>query len=177
MKIALYARVSKDEAAKDGSIQNPENQLEPMRSFSKAMGWTIKAEWVDRVSGGTSDRPAFKEMMGHIRQRHYDLILIWSLDRFSREGITNTLSYIEQLNKYKTGLKSMQEAWMDTTQKGVSELLLAIFAWVAEEEKRKISERTKAALARLKAKGIKLGRPKKKAPPTLPENYKLKSRA
>jgi len=103
-------------------------------------------------------------MLGRVRQRHFDLILVWALDRFSREGMTNTLSYIRQLKNYKTGLKSLQESWLDTSNEGIAELLLAIFSWVAAEEKRKISERTKAGLAKLKARGVKLGRPRKKAP-------------
>jgi len=143
----------------DGSLQDPENQLIPLRKFCEAMSWEITKEFVDKASGGSADRPAFQSMLGEVRQRHFDLILVWALDRFSREGMTNTLSYIKQLTAYKTSLKSLQESWLDTSQQGVSELLLAIFAWVAAEEKRKISERTKAGLAKLKAKGIKLGRP------------------
>jgi len=164
MKVAIYARVSKDEASSDGKLQDPMNQLEPLRKFCNAMDWEIKKEFVDRASGGSANRPEFQNMLSEVRQRHFDLILVWALDRFSREGMTNTLSYIRQLKQYKTGLKSLQESWLDTSQEGVAELLIAIFAWVAAEEKRKISERTKAGLAKLKARGVKLGRPKKGVP-------------
>jgi len=159
LKVALYARVSKDEASSTGALQDPENQLQPMREFCKAMNWEIKKEFIDRASGGTANRPEFQNMLAEVRQRHFDLILVWALDRFSREGMRNTLSYIKQLKEYKTGLRSMQESWLDTSQEGVGELLIAIFAWVAAEEKRRISERTKAGLAKLKAQGVKLGRP------------------
>lgn len=158
MKVAIYARVSKDEASADGKLQDPENQLQPLRKFAEAMGWKVSEEFVDRASGGNSNRPEFQRMLGRVRQRHFDIILIWALDRFSREGMMNTLSYIRQLKEYKTGLKSLQESWLDTTQEGVAELLLGIMAWVASEEKRKISERTKAGLAKKKADGIRLGR-------------------
>lgn len=164
MKVALYARVSKDEASSDGSLQDPENQLIPMRKFCEAMNWEIKKEFIDRASGGSANRPGFQNMISEVKQRHFDIILVWALDRFSREGMTNTLAYIKVLKEYKTALKSLQESWLDTTQEGVAELLLAIFAWVAKEEKRKISERTKAALAKLKANGVKLGRPWDKRP-------------
>ena len=164
MKVAIYARVSKDEASSDGSIQNPDNQLVPLRKYCDAMGWEISKEFVDFASGGDSNRPQFQAMLAEVRQRHIDLILVWALDRFSREGMTNTLSYINQLKTYKTALKSYQESWLDTTQPGISDLLLGIFAWVAQEEKRKISERTKAGLARKKAEGVKLGRPRKSPP-------------
>ena len=159
MKVALYARVSKDEASTDGSLQDPENQLQPLRKFCDAMGWEIKGTFTDRASGGSANRPEFQRMLSEVKQRHYDVVLVWALDRFSREGMTNTLAYIRLLKHYKTALKSLQESWLDTTQEGVAELLLAIFSWVASEEKRKISERTKAGLAKLRAKGVKLGRP------------------
>ena len=161
MKVALYARVSKDEASSSGDLQDPENQLIPMRKFCEAMGWGISKEFIDRASGGSANRPQFQLMLGEVRQRHFDLILVWALDRFSREGMTNTLNYIKQLRDYKTGLKSIQESWLDTRQEGIADLLLAFMAWAAADEKRKISERTKAGLAKLKARGIKLGRPHK----------------
>jgi len=160
MKVALYARVSKEESSSDGRLQDPENQLVPMRKFCDAMEWNISEEFVDYASGGNSNRPQFQRMLARVRQKHFDIILIWALDRFSREGMTNTLSYIRQLKEYKTGLKSMQEPWLDTRQEGVAELLLGIFSWVASEEKRKISERTKAGLAKKRAQGVILGRPK-----------------
>jgi len=162
MKVALYARVSKDEASSDGKLQDPENQLQPMRKFCNAMEWVVSEEFVDRASGGSANRPEFQRMLGRVRQKHFDLILVWALDRFSREGMSNTLSYIKQLRSYNTGLRSLQESWLDTSQEGVAELLLAVMSWVAAEERRKISERTKAGLAKLKAKGVQLGRPWKK---------------
>jgi DNA invertase Pin-like site-specific DNA recombinase len=172
MKVALYARVSKDEASSDGQMQNPDNQLVPLRQFASAMGWEVSKEFVDYASGGDSNRPQFQAMLGEVRQRHFDIILVWALDRFSREGMTNTLSYIKQLREYKTGLKSLQESWLDTSQQGVSDLLLGIFSWVAQQEKLRISERTKAALARKKAEGMILGRPwhKVKRPPIVIED-------
>lgn len=162
MKVALYARVSKDEQASDGSLQDPTNQIIPLRKFAEAMGWEIKYEFIDRASGGSANRPEFQKMLSEVKQRHIDLVLVWALDRFSREGIVNTQRYIEILKTYKCGLKSLQESWLDTSQEGVAELLLAIFSWVAKEERKKISERTKAGLAKLKAKGYNLGRGHKK---------------
>ena len=157
MKVAIYTRVSKEEEG----MQKPENQLLPLRKYCEARGWVVSEEFIDRCSGGTSDRPEFQRMLSRVRQMHFKAILLWSLDRFSREGMSNTLSYIQQLKTYNTGLVSLQETWLDTTQQGIGELLIGIFSWVAAEERRKISERTKAALARLKAKGVKLGRPRK----------------
>lgn len=159
MNIALYARVSKDEMASDGSLQDPENQLIPMRQYCQAMNWQVTKVFIDRASGGSADRPQFQAMLSEIKQKHFDLVLVWAFDRFSREGMTNTLKYIQVLKAYKTGLKSLTEAWLDTSQEGIAELLIAFMAWIAEREKKLISERTKAGLARKKAAGIRLGRP------------------
>lgn len=179
MKVAIYCRVSKDEVASDGRLQNTDNQLIPLRKFCEAMSYTIVEEFIDRASGGDSNRPEFQRMLGKVRQRHFDLILVWRLDRFSREGITNTMSYINQLRSYKTGLKSLQESWIDTTQEGVTELVLSVMAWASAEERKKISANTKAGLVRARAEGKILGRhPKdcqcKKHRKTPPSNPVLK---
>lgn len=175
MKVALYARVSKDEASSDGRMQDPSNQLVPLRAFCKSMNWEISKEFVDYASGGNSNRPEFQKMLAEVRQRHFDLIFVWALDRFSREGMTNTLSYIRQLRDYKTALKSLQEPWLDTSQQGIADLLLGIFSWVAEQEKKRISDRTKAGLAKLKASGVKLGRPWHKRPPKVSTEKEVKT--
>lgn len=160
-KVAIYARVSKDTVSSTGKMQDPEVQLIPLRKFADAMDWEVTAEFVDRASGGNSNRPDFQRLMRRVRQRHFDIILIRSLDRFSREGISNTLAYIETLKKYKTALKSTQEAWLDTTQEGIAEIILAMMAYFAKEARMKISRDTKAGLERARAKGKKLGRPRK----------------
>lgn len=164
MKVAIYARVSKDEASRDGKLQDPENQLIPLRKYCEARELFVAAEYVDRASGGNSDRPEFQRMLAKVRQGHYRGVVVWALDRFSREPMTNTLSYVRQLKDYNCALISLQESWLDTSQSGVADLLMAIFSWVAAEEKRKISERTKAALAKKKAQGVRLGRPRKSPP-------------
>ena len=57
----------------------------------------------------------------------------------------------------------MTESWLDTSQEGISDMVLSIMSWAAAEERRKISERTKAGIQRRKNLGIwKGGRPKKK---------------
>lgn len=159
VKVALYVRVSKDETSSSGILQDPENQLQPLKKFCEAMNWEVRDVFIDKASGGSANRPEFQRMLSCVKQKYYDLILVWALDRFSREGMVNTLSYIKTLRQYKTGLKSLQESWLDTSQEGVAELLLAFMAWVAQQEKTRISERTKAGLARKKSQGIRLGRP------------------
>ena len=154
MRIAIYARVSKNDETQDVG-----NQLKPLRDFAKALSGEVIDEYVDRASGGRSDREEFLRMLSDADKRNFDLIICWALDRLSREGILNTLGYLERFKRNGIALKSLKESWLDTRDKGISELLLAIFSWVAEQERKRISERVKAGLAKRKGEGKRLGRP------------------
>lgn len=165
--VVLYARVSLEEGD-EKRMQEPENQLQPLREWAKALDYQIKGEYIDRKSGADYNRPAFRSMLKEAMQRKFDGILIWKLDRFSREGIMQTLAYLKQLKDRHIFLKSLTESWLDTSNEGIYEVVLAIMAWASAEERKKISERTRAGIARRRAIGQwHGGRPKKRVvPPT-----------
>ena len=162
MKIALYARVSKDEKYNDARYQDPENQLILLRKFCQSRGWEVIGEYVDFASGANPNRENFRKVLKEGWLKGYSAIVVWKLDRFSREPMTVVLSYINQLKDSNIGLISVTESWLDTRKDNpMSELVLAIMAWASAEERRKISERTKAGIARRRAIGQwKGGRPK-----------------
>jgi DNA invertase Pin-like site-specific DNA recombinase len=163
MKVAIYARVSTIDKE-----QNPENQLTVLRSWAKQIGYEEITEYTDYAHGGDSNRPEFTKMRMDARQNKFKGILVWSLDRFSREGILNTMDYIKDLGQYKVFLKSYQDTWLNTENDMMRDLLISIFAWVASWEKQRISERIKADINRRKALGCyKGGRPRKTSPPQL----------
>lgn len=154
MKIALYCRVSKNDESQD-----PVNQVNPLRDYAKALGGEIVDEYVDLASGSNGDRMNFLRMLEDADRRKFDLLLVWALDRLSREGISNTLGYLERLKRNGVALKSLQESWLDTRDEGFSQLLVAIMSWVAQQERKRIVERTKAGLERARREGKTLGRP------------------
>jgi DNA invertase Pin-like site-specific DNA recombinase len=84
--VALYARVS----TKDKG-QSTENQLPELRRFAQAYGYTVYKEYVEHESGGTGKCSEFQALFADAHQRRFDLVLFWSLDRFSREGALPTL--------------------------------------------------------------------------------------
>ena len=153
-KVALYVRVSKNDESQD-----PQNQLNPLRDLAKAFEGEVVAEYIDLASGSNGDRQNFIHMLEDADRRKFDLLLIWALDRLSREGISNTLGYLERLKRNGIAVKSLQESWLDTRDEGLGQLLLAIFSWVAQQERKRIIERTKAGLERAKRQGKTLGRP------------------
>ncbi len=142
----IYARVSTEE-------QNIDNQIEQLKTMQKQQKYIETGIYTDYIGGGSANRPQFQQMLKDARLRKFDIILVWSLDRFSREGMSNTLSYIKRLKQHKVALKSLQEPWLDTSDEGMGELLIAIFSWVAKQERLRISERTKAGLAKAKNVG------------------------
>lgn len=158
-QVAIYVRVSKDDTGE--RFQDVNNQLDPLKEYCERMDWNVKFIFCDKKSGADSNRPQFKKMLAEARQRHFDLLLVWSLDRFSREPLLNTLSYVNQLRKHNISLRSFTEN-IDTSEEGTQELIMIIMMWLSQEERRKISERTKAGIKRKKDLGKwKGGRPKK----------------
>lgn len=161
MKVAIYARVSTDDKGQD-----VENQLVVLRDWAKRQGYDEILEYKDEgISGANSNRPAFIKLRADARQNLFKGILIWSLDRFSREGISNTLAYIQELDRYGVFLRSYQENWIDTADKMIKPLLLSMWAWFASYERQRISERIKAGIQRRKNLGNYMGgRPSKTLP-------------
>lgn len=152
MRVAIYGRVS----TKDKG-QEVENQLVQLREFAAKQGWTLTREYIDHESGSRSDRPQFKQMFQDASQRRFDLLLFWSLDRLSREGVLATLNYLSRLTSYDVGYRSFTEQYFDSC--GIfREAVIAILATVAKQERLRISERTKAGLDAARRKGIPLGR-------------------
>jgi len=156
-KVALYARVSTK-----GGRQDTENQLIALREYCSKQSWEIVGEYVDHETGGTSKRPHFQRMFADARARKFDLVLFWSLDRLSREGVKATLDHLEKLTSYRVAWRSHTEEYLDSC--GVfKDAVLAILAVIAKQERVRRSERASAAIARLRRQGKTdhLGRPRK----------------
>jgi DNA invertase Pin-like site-specific DNA recombinase len=83
-----------------------------------------------------------------------------ALDRFSREGMTQTIVHLQRLSSYGVAFHSYTEPHLATDNELVRNVLLALLSSLAKVEAQKIAERTRAGMARAKAKGIKVGRPK-----------------
>lgn len=153
MKIALYLRVSTDK-------QETENQALQLRDFAEKQGWQIVREYCDYETGSKSDRVEFQRMFEDASRRKFDLVLFWALDRLSREGVYETLQHLNRLESYGVGFRSFTEPYFDSC--GIfKDAVIAIMATLAKQERIKRSERTKAGLARVRAAGKALGRPKR----------------
>jgi DNA invertase Pin-like site-specific DNA recombinase len=157
MRVAIYARVSTDDRGQD-----PENQLTELRGWAANAGHTVSREYVDYESGrkGAERRKQFGALFDEAAKRKFDCVLFWALDRFSREGMVQTIIYLQRLSSYGVGFHSYTEAHLATDNELVRNILLALLSSLAKVEAQKIGERTKAGMARAKEKGIKIGRPR-----------------
>ncbi len=152
MKAAIYARVSTFD-------QEPENQLQELRRYVEARGWTEK-EYVDRgVSGAKDRRPALDALVSDAKRRRFDVLVCWRLDRLGR-NLRHLVTLIEELQTMGIAFISLGEGIDCTTPAG--KLQLHILAALAEFERARIQERVKAGLARARAQGVRLGRPRRR---------------
>ncbi|MCS3901741.1 recombinase family protein [Methanococcus voltae] len=142
MKIG-YARVSTKE-------QNIEKYIEELKKVG------CEKIYFEKISGGKSERPEFNKMMETIREN--DIVVVSDLTRLSR-SMKDLITTMELFKSKGVQLKSLKEAWIDTTT-AQGELMFNIFSALAEFERKLIKERTKNGLDVARSRGRVGGRPK-----------------
>lgn len=152
MKAAIYVRVSTSDKGQD-----TENQALGLRELCQQKQWKIVDEYPDYMTGKTLDRPQFQRMLDDAKKRKFDVLVFWSLDRLTRRGALDTLRILEQLGNYDVKIHSLKEPFIDTTGP-IGEMLIAIFACIAKQERLRLSERTKAGMDRARETGTKSGK-------------------
>ena len=122
----------------------------------------VSHEYVEHESGrkGADRRKQFAAFFDDAAKRKFDCVLFWALDRFSLEGMAQTIAHLQCLVSYGVAFHSYTEPHLATDNELVRNILLALLSSLAKLETQKISDRTKAGMARAKANGIKIGRPK-----------------
>lgn len=153
MKAAIWARVSTTE-------QETENQVLQLEQYAlKRDLQVVKVYRVKESAWRGAHLKALTEVYQDARTHKFDILLVWGLDRLSRQGVTATLEIIQKLAHCQVKVLSLQEPWTDA-EGPTQELFLSIVAWIAKMESNRRSERTKAGLARAITQGKQLGRPK-----------------
>ena len=152
--VALYSRVSTKESTER---QHVENQLRELRDFCSKQGWEVIGEYVDHESGTKADREQFKLLFTHAHQRKFDAVVFWALDRFSREGVRETLNHLNRLESVGVSFVSYSEPYVNSL--GVwRDAVLGFIAAIAKQEVVRRSERVRAGMARAKAEGKRVSR-------------------
>ena len=155
MRAAVYARCSTD-------TQSTLNQLLETRRFVELRGWQA-VEYVDEaVSGSRDSRPALDRLVRDAKRRKCDVVLCWSLDRLGR-NLRHLVALLDDLHALGIGVITLREGLDWTTPSG--RLQAQLLAVIAEFERNRLRERVVAGIARARAQGKRLGRPRKSRPP------------
>jgi len=152
MKVSIYSRVSSGD-------QNPTNQSVVLTHWANQRGFEVVKLYEEQESAWKSGHQrVLAELITDARRKKFQAVLVWALDRLSREGALAILSLVHKLSSYGVKVLSYQESWTEAPGE-LAEVLYALTGWVARMESQRRSERTKAGLARVRAQGKRLGRP------------------
>jgi len=160
----IYTRVSTDEQGKSGlGLEGQERDIQIfLKNYQGDEPYAVAAQFQDVLSGGDNERPELAKALALCRKTGAEL-LVAKLDRLSRK-----VSFIATLmDDPKLKLRVAQMPHADKFQ-------LHIYAALAEQERKFISERTKVALAAAKERGVKLGGMRD---PTMKRNAAIQTKA
>ena len=151
-KAGILARVS-------DPGQDYGNQLADLISWAERRGVEVVVTYKFQESAW---KGAYQKQLTQVyqdaREGKFQILLIWALDRLSREGPLATLEIVHRLGNHGVSVASFQEPWLEVSGE-LRDLLLAIAGWVARMESTRRSERTKSGLQRAVSQGKRLGRP------------------
>lgn len=154
MRAAIYARVSTT-----GNGQSPLMQLRELREYIARRGWDAAGEYVDAgISGAKERRPELDQLMAAARRRQFDAVVVYRYDRFAR-SLRQLVNALEDFRALGIDFVSLHEGVDTSTPNG--RLVFGIFASIAEFERELIRGRVRSGLAAAKARGARLGRPRK----------------
>jgi len=155
-RLAIYARVSTTNHGQDAGLQTRE-----LRQFGEARGWTLTGEYIDvGISGAKDSRPELNRLMADAHKRRFDVVVVWKFDRFAR-SVSHLLRALETFEALGIEFVSLSEQLDTSTPTG--KMVFTVLGAVAELERSLIAERVRAGLRNAKAKGKRLGRPRKVA--------------
>ena len=144
MKIVAYVRVSTNKQAASGL--GLEAQQAAVAAYAQSSGATIAAEFVEVETGKRADRPELARAIAACRRQRATLVIA-KLDRLARNVA------------FVANLMEANVPFVCCDNPNATPLTVHILSAVAEDEAKRISQRTKDALARAKARGTTLGTP------------------
>jgi site-specific DNA recombinase len=143
-RAAIYTRISLD---REGRSAAPERQEADCRALVSQRGWEVAGVYADRDTSAYSrrvTRPAFDKLLADLRAGTVDAVLVWKMDRLTRQGITGISRFLEVLEEASAELVSATEPFLDTTTP-MGRGVLGLIASMAEQESANISLRVKRA--------------------------------
>jgi len=142
------------------NTQHTDNQLPDLTSLAQRRGLEVMRVYeLQQSAWRGAHQKLLTEVYNDARLGKFNFLLVWALDRLSREGALATLEIVHRLGKSGVIIISVQEPWVEVSGE-LRDLLLALGGWVARWESQRRSEQTKAGLAQAVSQGKQSGRPK-----------------
>ena len=153
MRAALYARVSTHGG------QDPNVQLRELRELCERRGWDVGGVFTDvGISGAKERRPQLDLLLADCQKRLFDVVAVYRYDRFAR-SVRQLVNALAEFDALGIQFVSLYEGVDTSTPNG--RLVFGIFATIAEFERELIRERVRSGLAAARARGKRLGRPRR----------------
>ena len=152
MKACAYLRVST-------SDQSVDNQLPAVKSWCESHGHELTEVYSENETAWKAGhQKELSRLLADLRdgKKKYDILVVWALDRLSRQGSAAILNLVNTFHVYGVKVISLQEAWTELPGE-LGEVLFAIAGWVSRMESQRRSERVRAGLARVRVNGTKSG--------------------
>lgn len=154
MKVAIYARVSTDE-------QTEQNQVSILTDYATKQGWDIAQVYSDIGSAFQhADQKQLKALMDECQRKHYEKILVYDVSRLTRKGPLELMLLLKQFADKGCPVHSYLDSAINVPNE-FQPVLVAIYGMMAKLFSTQLSARTKVGMARAKAEGKHVGRPRK----------------
>lgn len=154
MRAAIYHRPEKETSPEDNA-----KQLNELEEFCKTKGFEIFQKYIEGESADGRQRPVFIQLMKDANKKCFDVVVVWSFRNFRKSSGLKDVKYITHLKGLGVRFVSYQEPFFDTSSH-YADILSSMFEWIANEEAKTISERTKVGIEKAKRSGVVFGRPK-----------------
>jgi DNA invertase Pin-like site-specific DNA recombinase len=148
-RAAIYVRVSTNE--QETGMQETE-----LREYCEHRDWSVIVYQDKGQSGAKNDRPALNDLLGDLRKRKVDVIVVWALDRLAR-SLKQLLNIADECKSLGADLVSLKQN-VDTTLPA-GRLTFQVLGAVAEFEREMLRERVRAGMAQARRAGKRVGRP------------------
>lgn len=152
-RAVIYLRVSTEE-------QTEESQLPECERFCQEKGYRVIAFLKDHAKSAYKNikRPEYDKVMGMVKNREIDHIVVWAIDRWTRRGPAELKSSVGYLTAYNVQLHSVKDRWIDNINlpgsmgELIRDFFFGLMAWMAEAESERRSERVLSSEKFQKAK-------------------------
>lgn len=155
MKVAIYARVSTDE-------QTAENQSSVLNKWAEDRDWEVGRVYYDTGSAFQhTDQKELKQLLADCDKGQYKQVLVYDLSRLTRKGPLELMLLLKEFADKGSPVHSYLDSAINVPG-DFQPVLVAFYGVMARIFSTQLSERTKAGMARAKAQGKHIGRPRKK---------------